>query len=173
LNGAAEEVAEFYQPHLAGIDDFQFFQGAVEIKQVFAIDVDPRDFITEREVRAAGPTLSGVRATGVVCQDAAHKSRGKRVEVRAILKVGLALLDKAQIEFVDKGGGLEGLVWRFAADVSGGYFVEVRVDVGDKLVAGCTISVFPAMEQSSDVAVLYFSQKTLLLRRFSDGLTSR
>jgi hypothetical protein len=88
----------------------------------------------------------------VVNEDAAHEGGGDGEEVGAGLPVDLLDAGEAEIGFVDEGGGLEGVVGCFAAEVDGGDAAQFGVDERDKPFFCLPVALFQFDEELGNVA---------------------
>ena len=63
-------------------------------------------------------SLIGLFGSGMINQDISHEPGGKSKKLRSTLTIDLRQSGKAQICFMDKGGGLQGVACRFVAKLS-------------------------------------------------------
>ena len=71
---------------------------------------------------------------------------GDAEEVGAVLEVGNVLADEADIGFVNKGGGLEGVAGALAGDVAFGEAAELFIDDGEQRVERGAVAFAPFNE---------------------------
>jgi hypothetical protein len=87
----------------------------------------------------------------VVNQYAAHQVRGDPEEVGAVLPLDVVLVDQAQEDFVDEGGGLQRVVVPLAPDVIAGQPPQFFVNQRHQLVEGTPLPVAPPLQNFCDV----------------------
>ena len=75
--------------------------------------------------RRARP-FGGLTLARVIDQDAPHHLRRHAEEVRAILPVDAILAGESDVRLVDQGGGLQRVVWPFAAQIGSRRAVAIR-----------------------------------------------
>ena len=71
----------------------------------------------------------------------------------AILPVDLTLVNQPQVDLVNEGGGLQGMVGPLAPNLAGGNPVKFRVNERQQLIERGTVATTPGTEQSRDAAV--------------------
>jgi hypothetical protein len=101
-------------------------------------------------MEASGAAL-GVMLAGIVDEDLAHYVGGEADEVGAVGPVDV-FAGKAEVGFVDEGGGLEGVVWALATHIGLGEAVKLGVDQREEAVGGGGIACVHGFEKLSDVA---------------------
>ena len=84
FRGTAEEVAEFDQADLAGIEDGEFVEGLEEFEDVVTVERDPLQLIVKGDVLDIAPALAGLAGARIVDQDKTHELNGEGVEVLAV-----------------------------------------------------------------------------------------
>ena len=131
VDGEAAEVAEFDDVGLAGIELGEAGEGGVEEGEV---DIG-RGGVESRSGLFDDADRDGA-AAGFIDEDAAHEEGGDSEEVGAAFPLDGGLVEKAEVRFVDEGGGLERCAGRVAAHVRAGEAVEVVIDEGREGVPG-------------------------------------
>jgi len=84
----------------------------------------------------------------VVYQDPAHQLGGHREKVGAVLPRGGALIDQAQICFVDEAGGLQSVIVPFPLKILPGELAQFFVDQGHQPRGRLPIAAAPIDEHS-------------------------
>jgi hypothetical protein len=108
LVGASEEKAQFDNPRLPGIENFELRQRAIEIDHILAPGVDPGDLIVQRNpLRLPGGTLQGQRLASVIGKDAAHHHRRESVKMLAIGDIDIRLAHQPQEQLIHQTGSLQ------------------------------------------------------------------
>ena len=151
FGGAAEEVAEFDEADLVGLDGLELLKGAVELKEFGAADFDPGHGLVKWDGLEAGAAGLGLLAAGVVDEDHAHGARGEDVEVAAVFPGDFLLLQEFEVELVNEDGGLHEALAFFAAHVRCGDLAKLRVDEGDELVERVGLTSFPPAQKDGDL----------------------
>jgi hypothetical protein len=128
FGGAAEEVAELDELDFIGIELGEFVEGAVEVEQLGAVDVDPGEIVGEGDALASATAHLGLFLASVIDEDHTHDACGEGVEVAAVFPGGLLLIEEAEVKLVDEDGSLEDVWIALAADIGGGHFTEVGVN---------------------------------------------
>ncbi len=139
------EEAELDDACLALINCFEFFEGVVERDHLDVIDAFD-EWAIEGDAGPGAASLGGLGGAGVVDQNAPDHARADGDEVGAGFPVGLALVDEAKKCLVDDGGGLEGVVGAFVAEVDGGEGAELVVDEGHQLSGGTDLALSDGTE---------------------------
>jgi hypothetical protein len=87
----------------------------------------------------------------MVDQDAAHETRRKREEVRAILPLNAPQIDQADERFVDQSRRLESVIAPLASELEPGETAKLLMDDWHQLVERNTIAAAPREQQFSHV----------------------
>ena len=99
------------------------------------------------ERRLAATAFDGVSIAGVLYEDPAHGLGGCAEEVAAALPgVGLAF-QKADVGFMNEGGGLKSVTGAFAGHLSAGGLAEFVVDERPELGGGLRVAVADGGEE--------------------------
>lgn len=146
LGGAAEEEAHFKHARLGFVEGFEFVEGAVEIDDPGGGGIEPGEFVVKGDGDGAGAAFGGLGGAGVVDERVAHQGGGEGVKVAAGIEAGFGAGEEFKEEFVDEGGGLEGVAGALAAEVTGGEFAKLGVNEGGEAFQGGPIACAPLVE---------------------------
>jgi hypothetical protein len=151
LDGETAEVAQLDDAGLARILSGEAREGLIDRGDfVEAIGGDGEVVVHLDAMEASGAAL-GVMLAGIVDEDLAHYVGGEADEVGAVGPVDV-FAGKAEVGFVDEGGGLEGVVWALATHIGLGEAVKLGVDQREEAVGGGGIACVHGFEKLSDVA---------------------
>ena len=86
----------------------------------------------------------------MVNQNLAHEAGGDGVEVAPVFELWGGGAGEPEVDFVDQGGGLEGMARAFAPEGTHGEPVQLTVDKGDELFEGRCLAFTPLLEEDGD-----------------------
>jgi hypothetical protein len=88
--------------------------------------------------------------------------------VSAIIPIRFPLLEQPQIKLVNQGCGLKCMIAMLAAEIGGGYVVQMGINVRHKLIARLRIPGLPLAEQNRDIPgfALHYSEKPIQNTRY-------
>src|SRR5665213_506191 len=136
LRGHSAEEAHFDELGLERVVGLEGLEGVVDADD-HGISLDGRVHeLVEGEDDLSGAALGGVAGAGVVGKNLAHDVGRDAEKMGTALEVGLAGIDKAEVGFVDEGGGLEGVSDTLLAEVVSGEFAQFGVDLRQEAVEG-------------------------------------
>jgi hypothetical protein len=94
-----------------------------------------------------------VLTSGRIYEDAAHGlGRGGKEVAAAIPVLGLFDINQPQIDFMNQGGGLQGLSRFLLSQLLGRQFAQLVVDQRQKLVSGFRVALLDGVQNQSHVA---------------------
>ncbi len=152
LNGHTGEVSHLDDLRGAGVFEGKAVEGIVQFEQ--DITSAAADIAAIFEVNGQGfGTLFRLGVADHIDENIAHDAGRHGEEVGAALKRSSFRAGHAEVGFVDEAGGTE-RNGPSAAKVAGGEFLELRVEDGDKLLAGIGVPLAGFAQQHRDIHLL-------------------
>jgi hypothetical protein len=134
--GQAAKEAQFDDLALARIEGEEIFQRVVERDQIDAPFRGRRERFVEREFVATASAFFRAMGASVIHEDATHHLGGDSEKMGPVLPGGGALIDEAQIRFVDETGGLQRMIRAFPLQILAGepaqFFIDERHQSGGR-----------------------------------------
>ena len=127
VSQAAEE-AEFNDLTLARIQREKILQGIVERDQIDAPLRGRRERFVEGKLVPSASAFFRAMGPSIVHENAPHDLGGHTEKMGAVLPRGGALIDEAQISFMDEAGRLQGVVRAFSLQILAGELAQFFVD---------------------------------------------
>lgn len=132
--GEANEEFQFDDAGLAGIDLLEALERLVNGDDV-GVGMSGGGSILQGGLSSASTAPFSQTGTGMVDENAPHDSGGEGEEVAAILDFDGGLAEEADIEFVDEGSGLQGVVLTLAHQGAAGENAQLVIELLDEGVA--------------------------------------
>ena len=143
LGGAAEKVAQFDELNLVGVERGQLVQRAIQVQQLRAVNVDPRQIVAERNALAVAAAHLRLHLARAIDQDHAHHLGGKGVKMAAILAHGLLLIQEAQIKLVDQRCSLQEIGIALTSDIGRGHLAQMWINQRHQIFKGRRLAILP------------------------------
>lgn len=123
-------------------------EGIVEGGEFAVLEIADIGGSIELDLSMATAADLGVAAPGVIDKEAAHAFGGDGDEVLLVFEDHGVLggAEEVEVDFVDEGGGLEGVIAAFALHVMLGEFAELGIDERHELVGGVLAAPFQFIE---------------------------
>jgi hypothetical protein len=113
-----------------------------------------RYLFVQTDLPGALAALLSQMVTGMVDQDPAHYLGGDAEEVGTVLEFLSGLIDKAEIRFVDQGGGLQGVARSLAPHVTASHAMQFGVNKVQEAVFSIGVAAGKALEKLGDFAAI-------------------
>ena len=108
--------------------------------------------IVQAQMRLAVSSLDSQPTSSVIDEDLAHRQRGHREKMHAVLPELRLLLDQSKVSFVHQRGRLQRMVGAFPTHVPDRQAVELVVDERDQLRFSALFASAELHQQLGDVA---------------------
>jgi hypothetical protein len=152
LVGASKKEAQFDDPRLPGIEDFELRQRAIEIDHILAPRIDPGDLIVQwNPLRLPGRTLQGQCLPGIIGKDAAHHHRRESVKMLAVGDIDICLAHQPQEQLVHQPGSLQRMNPAFPAEVALRYVAQVIVGQRRQRRQCFPVTLIPLAQKGSNL----------------------
>lgn len=153
FNREATEVAELDEAGLAGVLLLELVEGEVEIdEQGVGRGVGRGRFGDGLDGEfEMGGALGGFAGAGMIDEDATDHVGGDGEEVGAAGVGGTALINEAEVGFMNKDGGLDGEVGILTGELTARDGAQLIVDDGHEALEGGGITVAPGVEKLGNV----------------------
>ena len=146
FRGAAE-IAQFNDAGGARIERLQAAERGVQIEQGLFVGGGQSLDLRERQLRAAASPLFRQARAGIVHQQATDLLCGHGEEMGTVLPIHRLAAKQLQVEFVDQGGGLQGVAGPFPLKLPGGQPPQFLIDSREQAVPGILVPVAPVRQR--------------------------
>ena len=86
-------------------------------------------------------------------QNLPHQICSNTQKMRATRVIRVLRAQESQIDFVNQGGGLQGVLGPLAPQVPGSDLVQLTVNDGHQVVESCAVPIADTIDQERDVAI--------------------
>ncbi len=113
IDAQPAKKSQLDDPAFPVVHNGELRQRGVQFHKLGRTDLRGNLNIFQRNAFGLAPTFRGDMSPGVIDKNSSHELRGDPEKLGAILPLDAALVDHAQIHFVDERGGLQSVVAAF------------------------------------------------------------
>lgn len=127
------------------------FDGIVQCQQIRVTTPWQCNPFIEEQMSFSAPLRGRLVSAGITDQGASCHLRRDGLEMMAIMPLNTLLINKLEIDLMDKACALQGMISSFQAKLPRGKTVQLVIHLGNKLIQGISISPAPAEQRRCDV----------------------
>ena len=146
FNRETSEETQFHEPRLPCIQGGESLHRRIQSNQVEVDCLFCSCTLVQEYRDHAATSLGGVAHAGMVHKDLPHHAGGQREEMGSAVPVGRFAVYHAQIDFMDEGSGLQGVITALAGKVLFRHSAQFVVDKRNECISGRKISLIPTVK---------------------------